>query len=427
MRSVRSGWREVRLKHVIDSNPTKSEVRGLPDSLPVSFIPMDAVGEHGGLDLSQEKSLGEVFNGYTYFRDGDVVVAKITPCFENRKGALARRLCSGLAFGTTELHVLRPRKGLDARFLFYLTMSDRFRRLGEASMYGAGGQKRISEEFIEEYRTAIPPLDYQRAIASFLDRETIRIDTLLEKKQRLLDLLEEKRTALITQAVTRGLDPDVPMRDSGVEWIGEIPEHWEVARIRHLCTVGRGASPRPIEDPKYFAEDGEYGWVRIEDVTRAGKYLTETRQYLSKAGVQQSVPLSPGSLILSIAASVGKAVLLNQHFCVHDGFVYFSRLRQQPGYWYYIFRSGSPFIGLGKLGTQLNLNTDTVGDIVVPIPPDSEQRRIEEELDKMDWRLNNLGERVGSAISLLREYRSALISSAVTGQIDVTEPEPVPA
>lgn len=143
---VPSHWDMKRLRFAVQMNPLASELKCPPDTL-VSFVPMDAVGEYGGLQLDQEKMLADVGGGYTYFRDRDVVVAKITPCFENGKGALAKDLTNGIAFGTTELHVLRARENIDPVFLFYLTISNAFRDMGEAHMYGAGGQKRVPELF----------------------------------------------------------------------------------------------------------------------------------------------------------------------------------------------------------------------------------------------------------------------------------------
>src|SRR5690606_12182304 len=139
--------------------------------------------------------IADVGSGYTEFEDGDVVVAKITPCFENGKGALASNLVNGAAFGTTELHVLRPSALRDCRFLFYVTISHLFRRAGEAEMYGAGGQKRVPPEFCKDLPAVLPPEDEQRAIADFLDRETAKIDTLVARKRMLIERLKEKRTA----------------------------------------------------------------------------------------------------------------------------------------------------------------------------------------------------------------------------------------
>src|SRR5262249_41311897 len=152
-------------------------------------------------------------------------------------------------------------------------------------------------------------------------------DRLLAKKERLIELLEEKRTALITRVVTKGLDVNVPMKDSGVEWLGKIPADWEVKKVKRLCRVRRGASPRPIDDPIYFDNEGEYAWVRIADVTASERYLETTTQRLSELGKLRSVALEPGELFVSIAATVGKPIITKIKCCIHDGFVYFVGLR----------------------------------------------------------------------------------------------------
>lgn len=147
---IPSMWPAIRLRFRVKINPVKSEIRGIPEDTSVSFLPMEAVGEYGGLRLEQTQALGDVANGYTYFRDGDVVVAKITPCFENGKGSIADGLENGIGFGTTELHVLRPSSFMDRNYLFYLTISHAFRKIGASYMYGAGGQKRVPDTFIRD-------------------------------------------------------------------------------------------------------------------------------------------------------------------------------------------------------------------------------------------------------------------------------------
>jgi type I restriction enzyme, S subunit len=212
-------WERKRLRFALKMNPSKSEI-DLEDSDLVSFVPMDAVGEYGGIRLNEEKELGEIGSGYTYFRDDDVVVAKITPCFENAKGALAKGLRNKTAFGTTELHVMRAdREQLEPEFLFYLTISDLFRKFGESEMYGAGGQKRVPESFIKDFRAGLPSVGEQQAIARFLDFKTAQIDALIsamggsgassaanERKKNMVALLQEYRSALITNAVTGKID-----------------------------------------------------------------------------------------------------------------------------------------------------------------------------------------------------------------------------
>ena len=302
-------------------------------------------------------------------------------------------------------------------FLYYIfSCGEPYKGLGKL-----GTQLNLNTDTIGDIYLPIPESSEQHAIVQFLDQETARIDALIAKKERLRELLREKRTALITHAVTKGLDPDSPMKDSGVEWLGEIPAHWEVKKIKRLCYVRRGASPRPIDEQAYFDEDGEYSWVRIADVTGSVRYLERTKQRLSALGRSKSVSLEPGELFLSIAGTVGKPIITKIKCCIHDGFVYFVGLCENREFLYYIFSCGEPYKGLGKLGTQVNLNTDTIGDIYLPIPTSSEQHAIVRFLDRETARIVVLMAKVHEAIDLLREYRTALISAAVSGRIDVRD------
>jgi type I restriction enzyme, S subunit len=209
------------------------------------------------------------------------------------------------------------------------------------------------------------------------------------------------------------------MQDSGVEWLGEIPAHWKTIAIKWLSPVARGASPRPIDDQKYFDDEGEYAWVRIADVSASNGVLAATTQRLSDLGSSLSVKLEPGSLFVSIAGTVGKPCITAIKACIHDGFVYFPRLRIDPHFLYYIFLGGEAYKGLGKLGTQLNLNTDTVGSIVIGIPPDDEIDAIVNYIEQQSSTIDTLIAKAQHAIALLREHRTALIAAAVTGKIDV--------
>ncbi len=170
-------------------------------------------------------------------------------------------------------------------------------------------------------------------------------------------------------------------KPSGVDWMGAIPSDWKCMKIKRLTVVKRGASPRPIDDPKYFDENGEFAWVRIADVTSSERYLEDTTQRLSELGSSLSVKRYPGDLFLSIAATVGKPIITKVKCCIHDGFVWFPYLKTNPEFLYYLFSTGLPYQGLGKLGTQLNLNTDTVGGINLPIPQDDEITTIVRFLD----------------------------------------------
>ncbi|WP_433968291.1 restriction endonuclease subunit S [Tunturiibacter gelidiferens] len=282
---VPEAWGYKRLRFSLTMNPSKSEI-SLCQSDQVSFVRMDAVGEYGGIRLVEEKALAEVSSGYTYFRDGDVVVAKITPCFENGKGALAKGLRNQTAFGTTELHVLRTSpEQLDPKFIFYLTISHKFRKLGESEMYGAGGQKRVPETFFKNFRAGMPPLEEQWTIARFLDFKMEQIDALIAKQQTLLEKLTEKRTALISHAVTRGLDPSVPMKDSDVEWLGKLPAHWNTKRLRFLTNMTGGMTPS-TGNSEYWG--GDIPWISPKDMKSevlGGSIDTLTEQALIETGI----------------------------------------------------------------------------------------------------------------------------------------------
>lgn len=356
--------------------------------------------------------------------EGDTIFATVRPYLRN------------IALIPIELHdsicstgycVLRPERiKLKSCYLFYSCISAGFVASVEVHQQGVS-YPAVSDRVVRRQVIPLPPLHEQRAIASYLDRETAKIDSLIGETEALNALLSEKRVALISQAVTKGLDAGAEMKESGVEWLGEIPTHWEAIRVKLLSSVRRGASPRPIDDPIYFDDEGEYAWVRIADVTASARYLTRTTQRLSDTGKAKSVPLEPGELFLSIAGSVGKPIITHIKCCIHDGFVCFERLTEDREFLYYVFLSGELYKGLGKLGTQLNLNTETVGNISVPVPPLAEQRAIAKYLDRETARIDALIKKNDELIALLREKRTALISAAVTGKIAVDlTPAPAP-
>jgi len=204
-------------------------------------------------------------------------------------------------------------------------------------------------------------------------------------------------------------------KDSGVEWLGDVPTGWDVIKIKHLSTVKRGASPRPIDDQKFFDDNGDYAWVRIADVSASDTYLTSSTQQMSALGSSLSVKLEPNQLFLSIAGTVGKPCINLIKACIHDGFVYFPDLKIPNKYLFYIFAGEQAYKGLGKMGTQLNLNTDTVGGIKIGLP--SCMSHIQEIVDFLDHetaKIDKLINKQQQLIKLLKEKRQAVISHAVT-------------
>ena len=214
----------MRLKFAITLSPP-TNINRLPPDSPVTFAPMEAIQDGlGGLDTSKTAPLAELKAGsYNLFSNGDVLLAKVTPCFENGKKCLAHDLTGGIGYATSEVHVMRPKQEkISPRFLMYLLSSDQFRTEGIISMTGSGGLKRVSAEAVLNHRIVIEDVAKQSVIADYLDGETRRIDELIKKKTRFIALLREKRAAVIDHAVTKGIDRTVEMKPSGVDWLGDI-------------------------------------------------------------------------------------------------------------------------------------------------------------------------------------------------------------
>jgi len=423
-------WGVKRLRFALAMNPSSREARHLAPEDEVSFVPMEAVGERGGLDLVATRPAADFAGTYTYFRDDDVVVAKITPCFENGKGAHAKGLVNGAAIGTTELHVLRPHStALDPRFLFYLSISQPFRALGEASMYGAGGPKRVPDTFIKDFRAPLPPIDEQRAIAAFLDRETARIDSLVAAKRRLIALLQEKRAALIARAVTRGLDPAAPTKDSGLAWLGRVPAHWDVMPLKRsvkwITSGSRGWAG-------HYSDDGDL-FLRIGNLTRDSIHLdlSDVQRVSAPAGAEGERTLAQaGDLVLSITAYLGSVAVvptgLESTFVSQHVALARPRRELADPRWLAFALLSTPgqqqLQAAGYGGTKVQLGLDDVLSVIITMPPIDEQRRVCDQLEAKTEALKAGTVEVERTIARLTEYRSTLITSAVTGRIDVRAP-----
>ena len=424
--AVPSHWAVKRLRRVAQLNPSKSETAMLSRSSEVTFLPMEAIGEDGSLALDRLRPIGELESGYTYFAEGDVAIAKITPCFENGKGAVMRGLHGGLGFGTTELIVARPLpKHLDSGYLHRIFTSRPFMQQGEASMYGAGGQKRVPDDFVRDFAIALPPVDEQVVINAFLDRETAKIDALVAEQEQLITLLKEKRQAVISHAVTKGLDPSVPMKDSGVEWLGEVPAHWRVMPIRLAARLESGHTPSRSR-PDWW-QDCTIPWFSLADVWQireAGRDVVyETKELVSELGLANSSArlLPKGTVMLSRTASVGFAAIMGIDMATTQDFAnWVCSDELNPEFLLAVFKAMKPEFQRLMMGSTHN--TIYMPDIQAfrfALPSLDEQREVVEHLNIRLLEMDELINEAVLSIELLRERRSALISATVTGQIDV--------
>ena len=422
-------WRVVRMRYAATLNPpVRSDLLENPDQK-VSFLPMEAIGEKGSLNLEQARPVTEVRNGYSYFEDGDVAFAKVTPCFENGKGALMRGLQSAAGFGTTELTVLRANPAAaDARYINYIVQGSSFRAFGSGAMTGAGGLKRVPDEFTRNFPVSLPELGEQRVIAAHLDRETTRIDALIEKKTCFIELLREKRQALITHAVTKGVGPNVKMKDSRVEWMGEVPEHWDVAPMKYVCELLKDGThlppPRTDEGVPLLSVrniiDGHFN-LRDDDSTISHQDYME----LCKAFIPQE-----GDVLLAVVgATLGKTALipaaLGQFHIQRSLAIFRPHHGRMNSCWLHLIFQSSLFQSLlwehAGYSAQPGIYLGTLAGLSIPQPPLNEQARIFSYLSERTARLDSLIRTTESSIELLKERRSALITAAVTGQIDLRE------
>jgi type I restriction enzyme, S subunit len=321
---------------------------------------------------------------------------------------------------------IRANASLYPKFLWWLLNSEFAREQLFFNGCTTTGLVNLSGKIIGNTFVTQPTFDEQRAIAAFLDRETARIDALVAKKQRLIELLEEKRQAVICHAVTKGLDPHVVCTESGVEWIGKIPQHWTLPRVSSFCNVVRGASPRPAGDPQYF-NGFDTPWITVAETTKdKAKYLTETSEYLTSEGKNLSRFLDVDTFILTNSgATLGVPKILRIAGCINDGSVAFldidKRMSKDFLYYYFTSQTDDIRIRMNRGMGQPNLNTDIVSKMPVPCPPSDEQFKIAAYLDEVTEISCCQCTAISRSINLLMEYRTALISAAVTGQIDVRQ------
>ena len=203
---VPEGWEVKRLKTICRINPPRSSGKTADAEELVTFLPMEKVGVDGKIDGSIRMPISQMASGFTCFQRNDVILAKITPCFENGKGAVLDALPTQIGFGSTEFIVLRASNALDRRFLYLLTFEAQFRRLGEESMTGSAGQQRISREFVANYPVAVPCRDEQVRIAEGLSAATSDVDATIDTAEREIALIQEFRTRIIADVVTGKLD-----------------------------------------------------------------------------------------------------------------------------------------------------------------------------------------------------------------------------
>lgn len=317
--------------------------------------------------------------------------------------------------------VFRHKQNVSPPFMHYLLRTDEYTSYFKAFSSGViDSRLRLYPEQFGQLYFGCPPMLEQRQIAAYLNRETAKIDKLIAKQQKLIKLLQEKRQALISQAVTKGLDPNVKMTESGIAWLGMVPNHWARLSIRHMTQILRGKfTHRPRNDPTFY--DGDYPFIQTGDITRADKYITSYKQTLNERGAAVSRQFPSGTLVMAIAANIGDVGIINFDAYFPDSIVgLVPRDRTNLDFLFYLMQALKPsLLQNATVSTQMNLNADQIARIIVVCPPIDEQMKIVDFIETNLTLFNTLSDKAHNALDLLKEHRQALITAAVTGKIDV--------
>ena len=282
---------------------------------------------------------------------------------------------------------------------------------------------RISRTMLGAIKLCIPPLAEQEVIAAYLDEKCGEINRAIDVQRKKTELLGELKQTIITDAVTKGLDPNAPMKDSGVEWIGKVPSHWEVMRLRFACEFRNGYTPSKANPD--FWENGSIPWYRMEDIRESGRFLNEAKQYITRKAVKGNGLFEARSFILATTATIGEhAVLIadslaNQRFTNLKIRKSLSNRLSRDFFFYYLFVIDDYCKSTTRTATFPAVNMDDLKNFGVTIPPLQEQQaivaHIEDEVGKIDSRISRANRR----IELLEELKQSIITEAVTGKIKV--------
>jgi type I restriction enzyme S subunit len=412
-------WRTERLKYLASVN---DEV--LPENtdpgLEILYVDIGDVDSDRGITNKDTFTFATApSRARRIVRDGDVIISTVRTYLRAIAKVVEPQTNTIVSTGFA---VIRPRR-LDTSFAAYALRSPYFVERVVANSVGVGYPSIQASELVS-LAVAFPDLDEQRAIAVFLDRETARIDALVAKRECLIELLEEKRAVLITRAVTQGLDPTVPMKKSGMGWVRRIPAHWQATRIKWVAKMESGHTP----DKKVEAYwDGNVPWVSLNDTgyMRNHDYITETAFYTTVEGLAHSSAhlLPAGSVVFSRDATIGRCSIITRPMAVSQHFIAWVCGNDiVPDYLLKVLQSMTQELERVTMGATLRtIGMPDVKSLVTPVPPVDEQRRIVDYvLDKRN-QLDVLIRRAQASIDSLKELRGALISAAVTGQIDVRE------
>ena len=399
----------MRLKDIAYINPAYTGP-DLGDQL-VSFSPMECLRYDSLKPITI--SFSEAKGKYTFFKDNDILFAKVTPCFENQNIAIANNLVNGIGFGSSEINVLRLKSDGSLRYMFYVICSNRFYNTGCSSMCGVGGLKRINPRAVSTFEFTMPSLTEQEAIAAYLDKECEKIGRKIELLERKAYAYSRLRRSLINRAVTRGLDPNVSLKPSNIEWVGDIPVHWTISRFAYFFAE-HNISNKGVNHQNLLSLS--FGKIIRKNIDSCDGLLPatfETYQIVEPGNIIfRFTDLQNDHKSLRVGLVNEEGIITSAYTCVQGN------KETLPKFAFYMLHSydiKKVFYKLGG-GMRQSLNYRTIKDMKVVFPPIDEQKEIAVYLDEKCAKIDAILEKINTEVERLKELKRSLINEVVTGQ-----------
>lgn len=358
-------------------------------------------------------SFSEAKGKYTFFKDNDILFAKVTPCFENQNIAIANNLVNGIGFGSSEINVLRLKSDASLRYMFYVICSNRFYNTGCSSMCGVGGLKRINPRAVSTFEFTMPSLTEQEAIAAYLDKECEKIGRKIELLERKAYAYSRLRRSLINRAVTRGLDPNVSLKPSNIEWVGDIPVHWTISRFAYFFAE-HNISNKGVNHQNLLSLS--FGKIIRKNIDSCDGLLPatfETYQIVEPGNIIfRFTDLQNDHKSLRVGLVNEEGIITSAYTCVQGN------KETLPKFAFYMLHSydiKKVFYKLGG-GMRQSLNYRTIKDMKVVFPPIDEQKEIAVYLDEKCAKIDAILEKINTEVERLKELKRSLINEVVTGQ-----------
>ena len=408
-------WEISRIKYVSDFQPT-CDTSMLTNESIVTYTPMEYI--KNGYYIKNDSPYGKLSSSLTQYCEGDIVMAKVTPCFENGNIAIMTNLSSGIGMGSSELFVFRAKR-INVKYLFYWLRNTGFVNAACATMTGTGGLKRVSPYFVYNSVICYPKNnEYQQRIVEFLDRKCAEIDSVISKTKATIEQYKALKQSVITQAVTKGIRPDRPMKDSGIEWIGEIPQEWEVRRIKTLFSLRDERNDKPLSDVNLISLYTDLGVVQRNDVEcPTGNKASNADGY--KLVYKNDIVVN---IILCWMGAIGRSDYNGVTSPAYD--IYIPSSEANPYYYHYYFRTqgfnGDCYKrGKGIMAMRWRTYSDEFRDIRVVYPSVQEQQKIADYLDRKCSEIDRLIAAKEQLLTELESYKKSVIYEYVTGKKEV--------